>query len=320
PGAVEHEAIRRETLREAGARAAMIPLVVPVSIELGSALAAKLLDGRGGGVLVEDEIPSARDELFLALGVSVPAVRARESAALAPWGYAISLHEIPVAKLELQDADALTDAELGGVVARRLAREVRRRAADFVGLQEVQSMLDHLERASPALVRNVVPKPVPLALLTDVLRRLVREGVSIRTLREVLEALALHAPGEKDPAALAESVRASLRRHITHAHAQPDGLAVHLVDPMIEDAIRDAIQRTGSGASLALAPSVARDVLDSVRRASAAAEAPLVLLTQRDVRRFLRGLLEVELPDVVVLAHQDVDPDVSVRPLGRLSL
>jgi len=75
-------------------------------------------------------------------------------------------------------------------------------------------MLDQLERAYPALVRNVVPKPVTLALLADVLRRLVEEGVSVRPLREILEALAVYAPSERDPIALAELVRASLDRRV----------------------------------------------------------------------------------------------------------
>jgi type III secretion protein V len=360
--AADAEAARREAQRETRARKAMVPLMVPVSVELGSALSGELLDERGGGPFLEQEIPDLRDELFLDLGVVLPGVRARTSGGLAPDEYAIVLQEIPVAtgvarvgKLFARapaaslaswgvsgeaardpatgaqgawvEPEARAVLEGGGIavlgpgafVARHLEREVRRRAHDFVGLQEVQTMLEQLERAYPALVRNVVPKPVPLVLLTDVLRRLVEEGVSIRPLREILEALAIHAPGEKDPVALTEAVRGALRRQITHLHARAGVLAVYLVDPDIEQLIRDAIQRTATGSYLALAPSAARDILDAVRRATADAQGKVVLVTQSDVRRFLRRLIEVELPDLVVLSYQELDPAVTVQPLGRVS-
>jgi len=199
---------------------------------------------------------------------------------------------------------------------------VQRRAHELVGLQEVQSMLDQLERAYPALVRNVVPKPVGLPLLTDVLRRLAEEGVSIRPLREILEALATYAPGERDPIALTELVRASLRRQVTYRHARDGVLPVYLLDPAIEEAIRDSIQRTATGSYIAMPPDMARDVVEAVRRETGeGGEGEAVcLLTQADVRRFTRRLLEVELPGLVVLSYQELAPEVTVQPLARIAL
>ena len=78
-------------------------------------------------------------------------------------------------------------------------------------MAEVQRLLDELEPFAPATVRNVVPKPVSLVLLTDVMRRLVEEGVSVRDLRGVLEALSGVAATEKDPLNLAEYVRSQAR-------------------------------------------------------------------------------------------------------------
>ena len=182
-------------------------------------------------------------------------------------------------------------------------------------------MLDQLERAYPALVRHVVPKPVGLTLLADVLRRLVEEGVSIRPLREVLEALALHAPTEKDPVTLTELVRGALRRQITHRYARGGTLAVTLLDASIEDAVREAIQRTAAGSYLALSPDVARDILDAVKREIRLEPGTdAVLLTQADVRRFVRRLVEGDLPDLVVLSYQELAPEVVVQPLGRVAV
>jgi type III secretion protein V len=365
----EHErethVVTQEVARETRAKRAMVPIVVPVAVDVGPGLAERVLDAEGGGLLLERDVPILRDELFLDLGLVLPGVRARAAPHLPPSTYVLSIQEVPagsgthepgrllalaapeaLASLgvtadpatdpvdgaaraftdetarEALEANGIAAFDASQAIARHLGRAVRRRASDLVGLQEAQTMLDQLERAYPALVRNVVPKPVSLSLLTDVLRRLVEEGISIRPLREILEALATYAPNERDPVALTELVRGALRRQITHVHARSGLLPVYLLDPMIEDAVRDAIQRTATGSYLAMAPDMARDVIDAVKRECSAATATdgVLLLTQADVRRFVRRLVEVDMPDVSVLSYQELAPDVTVQPLGRVSV
>ena len=208
------------------------------------------------------------------------------------------------------------------VVASHLGRAVTRRAHDLIGLQETQSMLDQLERAYPALVRNVVPKPASLGLLADVLRRLVEEGVSIRPMREILEAMATHAATERDPTVLTELVRSALARQIARRFAAGGELSVLLLEPPVEEAIRDAIQRTQTGTYLAMPPDLARDIVEAAARAHGGANADVssVILTQADIRRFVRKLVESTLPDLHVLSYQELAPDVSVQPVGRVAV
>ncbi|MFW6051497.1 MAG: FHIPEP family type III secretion protein [Myxococcota bacterium] len=295
----------------------LVPLLVPVAVDLGETLAARVLPSGGGGPLLDRHLPDVRDALFLELGVTLPAVRVRPSPDLEADAYVISLQEVVVGR-----GTADTDDDPAATVARHLGQAVRRRAHELVGLQETQAMLDQLERAYPALVRNVVPKPVPLPLLAEVLRRLVEEGVSVRPLREILEALATYAPAERDPVALTELVRGALRRQITYRFAREGELQVHLLDPAIEDAVRDAVQRTATGAYLAMPPDQAQEVIAAARSACtpSADGRPPILLTQADVRRFVRRLLEVELPDLVVLSYQELAPEVTVQPVGRVAL
>ena len=93
------------------------------------------------------------------------------------------------------------------------------------------------------------------------------------------------------------------------------------LDPMIEEAVRDSIQRTATGAYLAMPPDMAKDVIAAVRKECFTERgAAAVLLTQPDVRRFMRRLLEVDLPDAAVLSYQELAPEVTVQPLGRVSL
>jgi type III secretory pathway component EscV len=125
---------------------------------------------------------------------------------------------------------------------------------------------------------------------------------------------------------LAEFVRAQLRRAITFrlTRGVPQ-LGVILVDPMIEDTIRRAVTRTPAGAFLTLAPAAARDVVAALRRAVAEAkttapDAEPVILTQPDIRRFTRKLIDVELPDVTVVSFAELLPEVGLRPLARANL
>jgi type III secretion protein V len=235
----------------------------------------------------------------------------------------ISLFEVPARVMPLPDG--MDDAVAVDAVARAATELLRSRASDFLGLAETQHLLDDLEQFAPATVRNVVPKPVTLALLTDILRRLVEEQVSIRDMRAILEALATVAPTEKDPLNLTELVRAHLRRALTFRLTRgKTDLGVVVIDPTIEDTVRRAITRSASGAILALAPAAARDVVAALRRGAAEASpepgGAAVFLTQPDIRRFVRKLVEVDLPDAQVVSFAELLPEVTVRPLARAHL
>ncbi|GIW71993.1 MAG: EscV/YscV/HrcV family type III secretion system export apparatus protein [Planctomycetota bacterium] len=201
---------------------------------------------------------------------------------------------------------------------------LKRHAHDFLGIQEVQALLDDVGRGIPALLKEVVPKLVPMTSLTEVLQRLVQEEISIRDLRAILQSLARWGQVEKDPATLAEYVRSDLKQQISFKFSGGTReLSVYLLDPQIESAIRGAIQRTAQGSYLALDPEMARRILAAARKSLAnlpsTASRP-ILLTAVDVRRYLKKLLELDLPQVVVLSYQEISPLLTVQPIGRISL
>ena len=204
---------------------------------------------------------------------------------------------------------------------RLLHRVARRHAASLFGIQETQNLLDQLEAHAPALVRQLLPRPLSLQLLFEVLRRLLEEEISIRPLKEILETLGSHAAHEKDPLRLAELVRAAMRQQISHAFAQEGVLTVHLLDPAIEESIREALQHTATGSYLALPPDMAKSIVDAIREhIHLDEEGVATLLTQVDVRRFVRRLIESDLPNVRVLSFQELDPSIHVQPLGHIQL
>jgi type III secretion protein V len=307
----------KERARGGAHEPAFVPHVVPWSLEV-SADFEPLLDAEPDGL--RSMAIALREQVFAELGVPLPAPHVRVRAGLGSRAVVISLHEVP-AKILSAPADLAGGALLAWVRERALDL-LRARAADFLGMAEVQRLLDELEQLAPATVRNVVPKPVSLVLLTDVLRRLVEERLSVRDLRGILESLSTIASTEKDPLSLAEHVRSQMRRAITFRLTGGLGhLDVVLLDSLVEDTIRRAVTRTSAGAFLTLAPQASRDVLASVRKALASVEtaagAPVVILTQPDIRRFVRKLLEGELTDVWVVSFAELLPEVALKPVAR---
>ena len=304
-----------------------IPVVTPWQLDISSDLAPLLEDEVRGREVKRPGIRSAaaaaRELLFRQLGVPLPACRSVVSEDLPPRHVVISLHELP-AKVIVVPED-MPDNALAESILTHLMAVLSQRAHEFLGLTETQNLLDQLEQHAPATVRQVVPKPVALTTLTDVLRRLVEEGVSIRDLKQILEALAQVASAEKDPLNLAEFVRSQMRRSITYKLTRGAGqLEVCLLDAQIEETIRSSISRTGAGSFLTLAPAAGRDIVQAVKQALAApredAERQPVLLTQPDIRRFVRKLIETDLPELTVVSYADLLPELSLKPAAKATL
>ena len=320
---------RRVAATGGGARreSSFVPMVVPWRIEVAPDLAALLDDEKPGSndderLGIRSGALSLRERIFGELGAPLPPPRVREVEGLPARSAVVSLFEVPARVIPVPEGT--TDKQAVDTIIEGAAELLRARSADFLGLAETQRLLDELEQFAPATVRNVVPKPVSLTLLTDVLRRLVEERVSIRDLRAILEALATLATTEKDPLNLAELVRAQLRRAMTFKLTRgANQLGVVLIDPMIEDTVRRAVTRTSAGAFLTLPPAAARDVVASLKRAVAEARASqphAIVLTQPDIRRFVRKLVENDLPDATVVSFAELLPEVTLRPLARANL
>jgi type III secretion protein V len=231
---------------------------------------------------------------------------------------------IPAAQREAAERAGLKVWEPLEVVALHLSDVMRQCAHEFVGIQEAQACLDFAARAAPKLVEEVIGKVMSIHGFAEVLRRLVQEGVSIRDVKSVLDALAEWGRVEKDPALLTEHVRSALRRNLSFRHtAGRDALFVHLLDPEIEDVIRSAVRQTSSGSFLALDPATAHDILTALRREVSrippTGQKP-VIITDMELRRFVRKMVELEFPQLSVLSYQELPPELNIQPVARISL
>ncbi len=208
------------------------------------------------------------------------------------------------------------------LVAIHLEAVLHRKAALFMGIQQAKALLDALEQTHPDLVSELVPKRVSVEVLAEVLKRLVDEGVCVRNLPDILEALARWARTEKDPVLLTEYARMALGRQIGHVFSAKTGfLPAFLLDPLVEETVAEAVKHTDSGGYLALDPDMASDFLAAVAQSvepSLRMGTRPVIVTRMEIRRYVRKLVEPRFPELAVLSFQELDPELDIRPVGRI--
>lgn len=235
---------------------------------------------------------------------------------------------LPSLWVEAKNSELLTKAGIKfwgalEVMILHLSYFFRHYANEFVGIQEVKSMIEFVEKSFPDLVKEVT-RLIPLQKMTDIFRRLIQEQVSVKDLRTILEALSEWAQTEKDTVLLTEYVRSSLKRYISYKYSQGQSvLSVYILDPEIEDMVRGAIKQTSAGSYLALDPDSVQLILQGVRTTVAPPPPggqPPVVLTAIDVRRFVRKLIEMEFSDISVLSYQEIIPEIRIQPLGRIQI
>ena len=209
------------------------------------------------------------------------------------------------------------------VIILHLSYFFHKNSQEFLGIQEVRSMIEFMKRSFPDLVKEVT-RLIPLQKLTEIFKRLVQEQISIKDLRTILESLSEWAQTEKDTVLLTEYVRSSLKLYISFKFSQgQSAISVYLLDPEIEEMIRGAIKQTSAGSYLALDPDSVNLILKSMRMTitpTPPGGQPPVLLTAIDVRRYVRKLIETEFPDIAVISYQEVLPEIRIQPLGRIQI
>ncbi len=206
------------------------------------------------------------------------------------------------------------------ILGHHLAHALHKQAHQFVGIQETHQLLAQIEPMYGELVKEAL-RALPLNKIADVLRRLVAEDVSIRDLRAILEAVVTWAPQEQNPEQLCEYIRVSLKRQISYRFSAGQNiLPVYLIDPAIEDTLRGSIRQTPTGSFMALDPQASYNLIENLRRHVAGRDARqrTVLLTTLDLRRHVRKLIEMDFHHLPVLSYQELTPEITVQPLGKI--
>ncbi|SIT44666.1 putative flagellar export pore protein [Paraburkholderia piptadeniae] len=200
------------------------------------------------------------------------------------------------------------------VVATHLNHLVVTHAAELLGRQEVQALIERMQKDAAPLVDDVVPKVIPVATLQKVLQNLLEEGVPIRDMRTILEALSEHAPKLTDPHDLTAAVRLALGRAITQQWFPGNGdIQVMGLDAHLERLLSQALN---TGANPGLEPGLANTLLMETQKAMTRQQniglAP-VMLVQHSLRAMLARFLRRSLPQLKVLSYAEVPDTRHVR-------
>ncbi|MCK5893923.1 MAG: type III secretion system export apparatus subunit SctV [Endozoicomonadaceae bacterium] len=230
---------------------------------------------------------------------------------------------VPEANKDILDSAGVNYMSDSKILTHHLAFVLKKYAEDFIGIQEARYLLEKMEDTFGELIKEV-QRLIPVNKIAEIFQRLVSEDISIRNLRTILQSLVVWGHKEKEVVQLTEYVRGSLKRYISFKYSNGQNmLPVYLLDPDLEDTIRSGIRQTSAGAYLALDPMVTSKFVEVVKatigRIGHLDNKP-VLITSMDIRRYVRKLLEAEVYELAVLSHQELTEDITVQPLGRISL
>ena len=334
----------------------------PFEIEIGYGL-IPLVDVNQGGNLL-NRISTIRKSLAIELGIIVPPIRIRDNIQLGSSEYTFIIHDVEVVKGEVMldyflvlnpddsidlvgvdtteptfglparwissdqkeraEAAGLTVVEPPAVIATHLMEVLKANAWKLFDRQETQRMLDHLKETHSAVVEGLVPDLLPLGIVTQVLKNLLKEKIPVRNLVIILETLADYAAITKDADTLTEYVRISMADTITNVFKNgKSDIAVTTFDSRLEDQIMDVIKEgKGNSRNLGLTPAQVNTLFKSIgkniEKMVLDNRRPAILVSPQ-IRRYVRSFIEPVLPDVSVLSFSELTSDTNLNTVGSIN-
>lgn len=230
-------------------------------------------------------------------------------------------------------AEQKEQAELAGytvvdpesVLITHLSETLKKHAGELLSRDDVQKLVDRLKERQPALVNSVVGDLVSLGLLHRVLQNLLRSGIPIRDLAQILEALSDHAGKTKDVNVLTEHARKSVVRTICEQFGDGKGnIHAIVLDTALEYELRTSMRREGDSELLIMVPERAVELVRKIAEAwKAGADRGLdkiAILCEPRLRPQMAAMLGRQLPQVAVLSYDELATGVNVEPVSTVSL
>ncbi|MEE2672111.1 MAG: flagellar biosynthesis protein FlhA [Bdellovibrionota bacterium] len=217
-----------------------------------------------------------------------------------------------------------TVVDLSTVIATHITEILKSNLHEMFGRQELVGILDTFKQDYPKLVDDLVPEILSLGSVLKVLQNLLREGIPIRDLRTILESLAEHGTMIKDADTLTELAREGLYRTITEKVKSDQGdIPLFTLDRGIEESLAQNIIQTEKGQELSLDPKITQTILASLNeRIEEATEMgeKMIVLCSPVVRRHFKRLTEKFIPNLIVVSHNELSPEINIRSLGTVRM
>lgn len=209
------------------------------------------------------------------------------------------------------------------VITTHLTEVIKQNAHMLLGRQDVQALIENVKQNYPVVVDELVPKLMTIGEIQKVLANLLKEGVSIRDMVTILETLGDYAALTRDAEVLTEYVRQALGRSITRKYFEGNKSTVITLDPELEQALLNAVQKTENGSYVALEPNIANKVINNlskqIQKFAEFGQQPVVLASPM-VRLYFKKLTEHVIPGLVVLSYNELDPSMEIQTVGMVSI
>lgn len=206
------------------------------------------------------------------------------------------------------------------VLITHLAETLKQVAHMILSRQEVQSLIDRVKESNPALIAELLPDLVNLGIIQRILQSLLREGVPIKNLPLILEAIADYAVVTKNPDELSEQVRRRLGTYFVGLYESEPGLIKSItLDPRLEQNLMTRIQRTHFETTLALDANIAQYLLRELTiRSNSMAEQGLspTVIVSAELRLAFKRFFEPSLPKLIVLSYQELPSQTEIQNIG----
>jgi flagellar biosynthesis protein FlhA len=229
---------------------------------------------------------------------------------------------IDAALKEEASVKGYTVVDAATVLATHLTELIKANMCELLSYGEVQKLLKELPKEQSELIKDIVPSQITVSGIQRVLQILLAERVSIRDLSTILEGIADGLAATRNPASLAEHVRARLSRQLCAQHVSPSGyLPIIALTAKWEQAFAESIVGQGDERNLAMQPSKLTEFINAVREKFEAAgrdgEAP-VLVTSPGIRPFVRGIVERFRAQTSVLAQSEIHPRARLKTVASI--
>jgi flagellar biosynthesis protein FlhA len=215
-----------------------------------------------------------------------------------------------------------TVVDAATVLATHLTELIKVNMSELLSYGEVQKLIKELPKEQSELIKDIVPSQITISGIQRVLQILLAERVSIRDLSTILEGIADGLAATRNPAMLAEHVRARLSRQLCAQHTNAAGfLPIIALTAKWEQAFAESIIGQGDDRSLAMQPSKLTEFINAVRekfeQAARDGEAP-VLVTSPNIRPFVRGIVERFRAQTSVLAQSEIHPRARLKTIASI--
>jgi flagellar biosynthesis protein FlhA len=229
---------------------------------------------------------------------------------------------IDAALKEEASVKGYTVVDAATVLATHLTELIKANMSELLSYGEVQKLIKELPKEQSELIKDIVPSLITISGIQRVLQILLAERVSIRDLATILEGIADGLGSTRNPAMLAEHVRARLARQLCAQHASHLGhLPIVPLTAKWEQAFAESIVGQGDDRSLAMQPSKLTEFINLVRekfeQAARDGEAP-VLVTSPGIRPFVRGIIERFRAQTSVMAQSEIHPRARLKTVASI--